>query len=403
MALRVKCKCGKELQISSKLADKRVSCTGCGRGFVLPKARFEAAAKSSASPAASPPAQPPARPAPRVAPNVTSPDRLDSGPANLGLEVEIADLSGSISPMNLTEEPLELSLAGDGPLVDSPPPPPPVSDTAELEYARDPRVGSNSVGRPGMDAVQGPSRGFWSDAVQSFVYPFRSSSNLVTLGVVCAISLLRIPLGWVGIFGVAGSMIIFGWLCALYLTVIQETAVGSDDLPGIKMEDGFWEDIIKPAFKYIGAYACAIGPAAFYSALMLAGSLPDWMSSPFALLAWLAGGFFLWPVFVLLFAFSALGMLFRLDLIFTTVFRTFFPYIAIWVMILLVGFMWTFPILAVIFARAGFNLALPDLAATGYVFEVLFNVFDVVLTIITMRLIGLYYLHFKSRFTLEFE
>ena len=407
MALRVKCKCGKVLQVSSKLADKRVSCTGCGRAFVLPRARFEALAKPPSSPAASSTGQSVSRSAPPVAPAPREPasdlDRLNSERANLGLDLEVADLSGSISPMNLNDEPLELSLAGDGPLVETPPPPPPVPEAAELEYARDPRMRSKSVGKPGMDEVQGPSRGFWSDAVQSFIYPFRSASNLITFVIICIVSLMRIPLGYAGILGASGSLIIYGWLSAMYLSVVQETAVGSEEMPGIKMEEGFIDDVIKPALKYLGAYLCAIGPFVAYAILLFSGVLPQWMESPFALLAWMGGGFFLWPIFVLLFSFSAIGMIFRIDLIFTTIFRTFVPYISIWLMILLVGFLWTLPLTAMVIAVVGLDMEIPELGGTGLAFSAFYNVLDVVLTIITMRLIGLYYLHFKSRFTLEFE
>lgn len=407
MALRVKCKCGKVLQVSSKLADKRVSCTGCGAGFVLPKSRF-VIAKKPPSPANAPSsgsagaARP--SPAPPPVPSARMPraDELDKAPADLNLE--IADLSGTISPMSIDDGGLELSLAGDGPSVELPPPP--LSDssgTAELDYARDPRHRQITGVKAELNEVQGPVRSFWSDAVQSFVYPLRNTSNIVNFVIICIISLMDIPLGYAGCLGMIGSLIIFGWLSAMYLSVVQDTAVGSDDMPGIKMEDGFLDDVVKPALKYIGAYICAIGPFAFYSVAMLTGALPDWMESPIALLAWMAGGFFLWPIFVLLFAFNALGMIFRLDLIFTTIFRTFLPYIAIWIMILFVGFLWTLPLVAIVFTMIGLDISLPELGGASIALTAGLNVLNVALSIVTMRLIGLYYLHFKSRFTLEFE
>ena len=420
MALRVKCKCGKVLQVSSKLADKRVSCTGCGAGFVLPKSRFVIAQKKPSLPNPASQARPSAArsspassarpssasagssPPPAPSPRMPRADELDTAQTDLNLE--IADLSGTISPMSIDDAGLELSLAGDGPSVKTPPPPPSeFSDTADLEYARDPRHRQITGVKAELNAVQAPVRGFWSDAVQSFVYPLRNTSNLVNFVIIGIISLMGIPLGYAGIFGLIGSVIIFGWLSAMYLSVVQDTAVGSDDMPGIKMEDGFFEDVIKPALKYIGAYVCAIGPFAFYSAAMLTGALPGWMASPIALLAWMAGGFFLWPIFVLLFAFNALGMIFRLDLIFTTIFRTFLPYIAIWIMILFVGFLWTLPFAAMVFASIGLDIPLPEFEGAGIAITAGLNILNVALTIVTMRLIGLYYLHFKSRFTLEFE
>lgn len=408
MALRVKCKCGKVLQVSSKLADKRVSCTGCGAGFVLPKSRFVIAKKSPSPPGPTSPAPSgAARPSPAPPPPVPSAripraDELDKTPADLNLE--IADLSGTISPMSIDDGGLELSLAADGPSVETPPPPQSESsDTAELNYARDPRHRQITGVKAELNVVQGPVRGFWSDAVQSFVYPVRNASNIINFVIICIISLMDIPLNFAGMLGLVGSLIIFGWLSAMYLSVVQDTAVGSDDMPGIKMEDGFLEDVIKPALKYIGAYVCAIGPFSAYTVAIIAGALPGWMESPFALLAWMAGGFFLWPIFVLLFAFNALGMIFRLDLIFTTIFRTFLPYIAIWIMILFVGFLWTLPFAAMVFAVIGLDIPLPEFEGASIAISAGLNVLNVALTIVTMRLIGLYYLHFKSRFTLEFE
>lgn len=124
MALRVKCKCGKVLQVSSKLADKRVRCTGCGVGFVLPRARFEASAKAPGAPAKNVPAirtAPPKASGSANTPLMASPEikpneELDTAPANLDLE--IADLSGSISLLSDGED---LSLS---PAVDIPPPRP---------------------------------------------------------------------------------------------------------------------------------------------------------------------------------------------------------------------------------------------------------------------------------------
>jgi len=409
MALRVKCKCGKVLQVSSKLADKRVSCTGCGAGFVLPKSRFVIAKQSPSPPGptspgpigAARPSPAPSPPPPVPSARIPRADELDKTPADLNLE--IADLSGTISPMSIDDGGLELSLTGDGPSVETPLPPSESSGTAELEYARDPRHRQITGVKAELNVVQGPVRGFWSDAVQSFIYPVRNTSNIVNFVIICFISLMDIPLSYAGMLGLVGSLIIFGWLSAMYLSVVQDTAVGSDDMPGIKMEDGFIDDVIKPALKYIGAYICAIGPFAFYSVAMLTGALPGWMASPFALLAWMAGGFFLWPIFVLLFAFNALGMIFRLDLIFTTIFRTFLPYIAIWIMILFVGFLWTLPFVAIVFTMIGLDISLPELGGASIALTAGLNVLNVALSIITMRLIGLYYLHFKSRFTLEFE
>lgn len=111
MALKVKCKCGMMLKVPSAMADERVTCPGCKKGFILPAAKFAelgGAAKSSAaapSRAASASSAAPVRSAtiPRVkaeapaidarsaasAPSVphAEPAELDLTPANLDVEL----------------------------------------------------------------------------------------------------------------------------------------------------------------------------------------------------------------------------------------------------------------------------------------------------------------------------
>jgi hypothetical protein len=185
--------------------------------------------------------------------------------------------------------------------------------------------------------------------------------------------------------------------------VVQDTSAGSDDLPGIKMQDGPLDDIIKPALKYIGAFACALAPATVFLILSETGVIPEELNSPIAVGLWLAGGIFVWPVFVLLFAFNAPKMIFRIDLIFTTILRTFLPYLCLWLMLLVVGFGSVGSMAGPLLMQVGLDISLPTAPGLGLAGEGLFRMVDVYLTIAAMRLIGLYYLHFKKRFTLVFE
>ncbi len=402
MALRVKCKCGKVLAVSSKLADKRITCPGCKKPFLIPLAKFLSAEKPAAATvqrAASPTA---ARP--QAGQTARGPVATNSAPADL--EPVIADLSGTIgvSPSGIFGE-IEL----DGSSAASFLPPAPVAvdvgDPVELSYARE-HVSSTmpaATSRQVSAAIEGPKRTYWSDALRSFVYPFSSGGNVANLIVISIISLIVIPLHFAGFYGLFGVFIIFGWVRAMYLSVVQDTAAGSDDMPGIKMEDGFLEDIIKPAFKYIGSYAVALLPAAAYTIGMATGLVPGAMQSEFILLAWIAGGIFLWPVFLMLFAFGALNMIHRVDLIFATIFRTIVPYLSLWLMLLLVGFLSTLPWLGDILDDLNINITLPALPDLGLAGKIIYLILDVYFSIVSMRLIGLYYLHFKRRFAIVME
>lgn len=437
MALRIKCSCGKVILISSKLAGKKLVCVACGKQFTLPKERFEAvpppaappspkAARAQAHPISSlPTGAVPSKASPISADFESDPaetptasqspvKKLDEESVEFDLDSEIADLSGSLvddiparpddelkladeEPPKLALEPVQATSMPSGADDESG-----ASGSVELSYARDGSLRPATRGS-GRDVIQTPTRTFWADAFHSFVYPFASVNNCVTFAVICIVSLVRIPLNYAGILGLMGMLFIYGWFCSLYLSIVQDTAVASEDLPGIKMEDGPIDDIIKPMLKYLGAYASALAPAVAYTILLATNLLPDWMSSGLALVAWICLGLFLLPVFILLFAFNALDMIYRVDLIITTVYRTLSAYLVIWLMLLLVGFTWTIPLAIELLAEFDVDVSLPSLPFDGLGFKVFMNLLDVYLTIISMRLIGLYYLHFKRRFTLVFE
>ncbi|QDV92083.1 Rhomboid protease GluP [Phycisphaerae bacterium RAS2] len=140
MALKVKCKCGTMLKVPSAMADKRITCPGCQKGFILPAAKFAAmggAAKPSAAPtraataspassqiapapvthAASPPADSPE--SSRLALGAgTEPTELDLTPSNLDSEL-VPSSADLLSDLALSESNAvaELSLAEPAPVL----------------------------------------------------------------------------------------------------------------------------------------------------------------------------------------------------------------------------------------------------------------------------------------------
>ncbi len=411
MALRVKCKCGKSLKVSSKLADKRIACPGCQRPFRIPATKFEAKrAKAARSAASGSVAKAPTRRTPATPKSFNNPT-VAAGPVPASLDDELlGDLSGDYDESQsdiLTEldvdasQSLTTGLAPEAVLVEAAAP--------ELSYARSEH--RMPASRRLADPIQGPQRGFWADAFRSFIYPVASGGNALTLVIVCIIASLPTLLISVSVVSIMAcfmfiaSLCIFGWLAALYFSVIQDTAVGSEDLPGIKMESGFVDDILKPGLKYIGAFAVVLAPAALLAIAIAAGSLPvswNWM-----ILAWAVGGIFLLPMSLLMFAFDALGMMFRLDLIFTTIFRSIGPYLAIWLLLLIVGVGQVATTVGAEFLDKVFPSAMlstsltPVLATIGG--QLALIALGVYFNIVSMRIIGLYYLHFKKRFTIVME
>jgi hypothetical protein len=72
-------------------------------------------------------------------------------------------------------------------------------------------------------------------------------------------------------------------------------------------------------------------------------------------------------------------------------------------MLILVGITSILPMAGVFLARANIQVPAPNLQSLGFLGSILDIIIDVYLTIVSMRLIGLYYLHFKKRFTIVME
>ena len=127
------------------------------------------------------------------------------------------------------------------------------------------------------------------------------------------------------------------------------------------------------------------------------------MQSGIALLLWLAGGIFIWPMFVMLFAFEEWKQAYRVDLIITTISRALLPYLSLWLILLLVGWTSILPFLYPVLDSLGIDLQMNSWRSAGLLGALVLQALDVYLTIVAMRQIGLYYLHFKNRFTFSFE
>jgi hypothetical protein len=399
--LRIKCKCSKLLRVPSSLAGQKVACPSCKRAYRLSAEQFVA----SGQPAKTNPVTSTAKPK-----SVAQPPQLAPA-ASQGEGSTIVDPP----PFSFDEELSSLSVLGIGGIPNS-------DDGDEFKLADEPAsIPTLSVAQPPAANLQyastksvrssaktfaddgNPRRSFWLDALYSFIYPFKNGMNVATFFIVAGFLLMKIPLEWIGIYGMAGRGFIFGWVAAMYLSVIQDTATGSEDLPGIRMQDGILDDIVMPALRYVGALAVALLPSAIYGIAYGLDWLPDSLVNPLVPVVWLAVGLFLLPVVLMLFSFNAIGMVFRLDLIFATILRTFLPYMALCAMLFVVAFLGTIvsygPLLVLIgLPSAGFLSFKASMAL-----RIVCDVGDLYMTIVAMRMIGLYYLHFKSRFAIQME
>lgn len=286
--------------------------------------------------------------------------------------------------------------------------PPRVDASSSLQDPWDSATGRSSGwgsvdGSPAQTAEE-PKRDFWQDAVRAFKYPFDGTDNAVTFGVLLAFSCLQVPLGYAaGLLGFLGILFIEGWLAAVYLSVVQDTAGGSHDLPGIKMEDGIIEDILRPLLKYIGASACALLPAVIFTGAIAAGVVSNDPTAQAILVILTVVGVFFWPMFIILFALDAPDMLLRVDLILASILRTFPQYMALLTILLLVGVSSIVPFALALLGRAGVIepvVTLPGFGLPGALAQSILNPY---LTIVGMRMIGLYYRHFRKRLAIRMD
>jgi len=394
MAIRVRCSCGKSLKISSKHADKKIKCPACAKPFRVGSERFREAARRAQAKRASSAAE--SAVAPSAQPVAGSDAQPDAQPAALD-DLLLADSHSQSDVLDL--KPTIEMQATALPAVA-------VEQDAEVDmgYARDPEKRKSSVSK--FNSVAAPQRSFWSDAAIAFVYPVMNANNAINyiiLSLIVCVDLVFdfIPLG---IIGLMCSAIIFGWEVSVYLSVVGETGIGSDDLPANNLTGGMYDGVIRPALFFVGAFAIVLAPVALLVIFGAMGLVPDVVLdlSP----VWLAAGIFLFPISLMLFAFEAPTVMFRPDLICTTIARTILPYLAIWALLLVVtGLMAGVKVgnfvLSQVPSLAGLEV-ITDLT-NNIVGAVVLTFINVFLGLVAMRLVGLYYLHFKKRFTFKME
>ncbi|MBN2560040.1 MAG: hypothetical protein JXQ75_03825 [Phycisphaerae bacterium] len=394
MAFRIKCACGKLLKASSDHAGGELVCPACGKPIRVPAEMFTAAAEAQHERTPTPGAAKPASPVPI---------ELDVQPANLALEFPPTQSQpGEPTPRRGDFQiEMETDARHDEPAAPPAAAPVETGEPAAVGYASESLRQRPYAFGASDDVEQRLKEGFWADAFASFSYPFTCGSNAAMFLVISLIALLYIPLGMVGRFGIVGHFVVTGWLCALYLSVVHDTASGSNDLPGIKVENGVVDGLLIPAVRYLGAFGVPMAPAAFLSIALSFNLVPGWLGSLSPIL-WIVGAFFI-PLSLLLFSFDAVNAILRIDLVFRTIARTLIPYLTMWIMLLIVGIAYAISISPSFLAKIGLQSLIPPLPSLGVGGEMVFIILKVYLTVVAMRIVGLYYLHFRKRFAFVME
>jgi hypothetical protein len=249
-------------------------------------------------------------------------------------------------------------------------------------------------------AIIPPDTSFWSEVTFS-VFFIIEPANLGALAVVWFFNLLLVAAFQFGafmlwplsLFAAPATLLLSGCLFAYYMRIIQEAAGGDEQLPSTAGPGGAYENVLRPMFVFLATWLCLLIPALAIAIFRSAWNLniPDAFIT-----AVVFAGMFMWPMAVLCVSIGGITVFARADLMIASVFRTLGPYLFVWFVLMATlvggGLVWEF-----IDKRPG--PASPSFLAqhpvTGLVVSSLILSYG---SILTMRVIGLYYRHFRHRF-----
>ncbi len=271
------------------------------------------------------------------------------------------------------------------------------TDRARTEplVVKDPITGApqpTSVG-DGLTRFNEPQPTFWEDLAWSFVC-FLKGGNLINLIFMTIAGLLVTVMGIASrfsIFAFLGMLFLGAWMCAFLFHVVTETAGGEDEWSLMSIDDP-WEDVLRPALHCMGCSLIAFGPA-----LGLAG----WLASveataPLtAVLPLLVVGVLLWPILILASAIGNQLPLGHLHTLIRAILVAPASYAVICLSVVVAGGLGMLLAVGPVGLIESVFGARPPL---GLVIAVIASVAaaKIYAALVSMRLIGLYYRHFKD-------
>lgn len=191
-------------------------------------------------------------------------------------------------------------------------------------------------------------------------------------------------------------VVIVGWVGSYCMRLIEETVADEDDLPGTT-SGGFFESVLRPLGLFAAAWVCLLLPVIAMAVVELTWGLP--IPTLWYQMAAVAA-VFMWPMAVLCVSIGGITVFARADLMIASVLRTFVPYLLVWLLLAITGLLTWYVCRLLATPPPGrpsplANHPLPATVLIGWVFAYA--------TIIAMRIIGLYYRHYKQRFAWSWE
>ena len=255
-----------------------------------------------------------------------------------------------------------------------------------------------------------------------FATSLHNALTFIVLWVVLSVLSLMLSGGTLGCFFALLRFVFYmaflGWWAAYRFNVVASGAAGDDDLPALGVPDEGVVALLMVFLQWIGSWLVVLMPAAVFAVI---ASMQGWLDldkmsdaldkgvvgvlfsgggSGAAVFAGLVVvGMFCWPIIILCIALGGFGCIARFDLIVTTIVKTFPVYLFTAVMVF--GTDWLRYVLAgSVDTRfsAGEGASMSSWLGSSLLVSFLVMGITAYFEIVAMKLIGLYYHHFKHRF-----
>ncbi|HAW32475.1 hypothetical protein [Gimesia maris] len=239
---------------------------------------------------------------------------------------------------------------------------------------------------------------YTQDLVQTFLF-LLDPGNLFTFVLICMLLFAKdIILPFAAILGLIGQLIILGWYSNYRFSVIYESATGRKELPELSPEEGFFF----PMLQWIATWFMVHFPAMLFLAyalnfegflllkIFMVGvdheALTDLLTGGqiAILISLYSAGLFFWPILALCVAVGGFETVLRIDLMLLTILKSFAAYF------FTAGAMF---VSTVVYFFTAYIAAQHGIVIVIFMIPILLY-----LEIVALRMIGLYYHHFKKQF-----
>ena len=391
MAIHYSCRCGATARLPNNAVGKRARCNSCGYIFTVPVPKgdepvetipFDTETGADIGPTDAIPLELESNPFPNGRPKEYQAGHID-GPRVTWASDEEKDIGFyHIAPQgDILEPPIE-----------TPPYPTRLIQRSRHDEER--------------DGVTGPSKPYLQEVIESFWF-FINPGNTVTFVIMVFLHLGAMGITWsmwnrplrfgFGFFGgrymVSLPMLLGGYLGMFYMAVIKEVASGEDELPNPWPSDLTW-GLVTDGFYFMGSTVLVLIPAVAYMCIEYA----NFGQVTFPIAVFVASlGLLLWPAMVLCVSIGGgFNGIWPHILIRTALAEPLAYLLTCFVILLAVG-------LCAVPSMEFYQKAVEAIAAkTGRSLVLIVALIQACLItyamLFSMRVIGLYYRHFKQKF-----